>query len=179
MVNRVFYSDKILCSYEQIQRWYEIIDYIESLYLEHRWTPLAEEIICLGIFEAWYAITYLPDSSVRYIIFSDFDYYESMWKHFVCEGLDHFYNSPSVCWIMGYTMKTCNESFPHFKHFGEDLIKRALSLSNEHMPFDVLSGKKRKTKNDEYYIVAKELFPSNSIADKFFKEMLSDAGIDV
>ena len=178
MVNRIFYSDSKLCSFEIIQRWYEIIEYIEKLYEENKHFPIGEELICLGIFESWYACTYLPDSQVRYIILAELDYYQEKWKHFVCEAIDNFYDSPSACWLVGFTSKTCNNRYPALKRLGEDMLKRGLSLSNLNLPFDILSGKRRKDKNDEYYIMPKELFPSNSAADKFFREMLSDAGIE-
>jgi len=174
MINRIFYCDNKILSFEVLHRWYEAILYIEETYEKYKFTPYGDEVLCLGLFETWYIINQLPDTAVRYIVLDDYDFYKKKWRYFLGQTIERFYNSPSVCWIAGYTATNNIPEFKLFKNFGADIMRRGRDLSNETLPVDVLSGKKRKTKNDYFYIVPNELFPSGSVADKYFTALLDE-----
>lgn len=178
MIKRIFYSDKKLREKELLFRWNETVDYLKELFEEHKHTPVGEEILCHLIFQCWYAFAYLIDTQARYIISQEIDFYKENWKSAVAKGIDLYYDSPSVCWIIGFTSFTGNKFFKPFKKFGEDMMKRGVDLSTPEMPFDVLSGKSRKDKNDYYYIIPSELFPSYCDADKFFYDKLIKLGFN-
>ncbi len=178
MISRILYSDRKIEAMEEIQRWYETIEYLKKLYVENVELPVAEEILALAIFQCWYTYNVLPDTAIRYQIFEDIIYYKETWRRLISVGLDRYYDSPHICWMIGYTAFTENIHFySHLKRFGEDMMKRGISLSNLDLPYDILSGKKRRYQNDLYLIRPKILFPSNSAADKYFRKKLEDTGL--
>ena len=178
MIRQIFYSDSKIRNYEIILRWSDSVEYLKSLFEEHKHTPVGEEILCHLIFQCWYAYAFLPETSARYIILQEVDYYTESWRNAVADGLKYYYNSPSVCWITGFTAFTGNKYFKELKNFGADMMKRGVSVSSAEMPFDILSGKKRKHPDDVNYIVPSKLFPSECVADKFFREKLEVIGIN-
>lgn len=177
MVRKVFYSDDTLEDLEIVHRWYESLQYLEDRFFENEYNVLAEEIVATLIFQSWYIITYLPNTSLRYIIFEDYDYYIERWRNYISWGLCSFYNSANVCWMIGYTLTTCNLQYKHLIRFGEDMKRRGIQLAVDEHPWDILSGRRRRNKNDEFIIIPSKLFPSKSAADTYFKTLLSEAGI--
>ena len=175
MINRIFNSDDNLIYMEEKKRWYETVEYICDLYEENKEKTISEEIVCLGLFQCWSIFTYLTNSTARYKIFEDMPFYYEKWKHFLLIALDRFLDSPSVCWMAGYTASKHNISFNGvFKPLGEKLMKRGLEIGSLELPFDLVMGKKRRTKNDLYYVMPDLLFPSESEADRYFKELLKE-----
>ncbi len=177
MVTRVFYNDEKLLRMEVGHRWYEIMKYLGELYDKYSETALADEVMCLCIFESWYTFAILPHNEDRYIIFQEIDYYYNTWRHFISLALDKFYNSPDVLWVMGYTCDTFNTEYAELRHFGEDMMRRGLKMSPKERPFDVFMGRKRR-KEDDYNLIDSELlFPSKSCADDYFRTLLGFAGL--
>jgi len=177
MISPIFCNDPKIKSLEIMFEWVKSVEYMKELFEKYKHTPVGEEVICHLIFQCWYAFTILPDTKSRYVVVQEIDFYKENWKSAIAKGLDLYYDKASVCWIIGYTSYTDNKFFPSLKRFGEDMMKRGISLSSEEMPFDVLSGKRRKNANDFYYIVPSALFPSECAADKFFRDRLEKSGI--
>lgn len=175
MISRIFYSDKKIKDMEIINRWYESVEYICELYEENKDKVIAEEIVCLGLFQCWALFSYLSTNSVaRISICANYNFYVEKWKEFFLIALDKYLDSPSVCWVAGYTASRHNVHFGKvFIPLGENLMKRGVSLGSMDFPFDLLMGKKRRDINDLYCVRSEILFPSEIEADRFFRKQLS------
>ncbi len=178
MVYCVFYCDEKIMQLERDNCWYDEVEYLSKLYEENQIAPVAEDILCSLIFVCWYAYSKLENTPARYVMFQDFDYFKKQWLHFVCVGLDKFYNSHSLNFVIGYTAYTDNKYYKPMKRFGEDLMKKACVNMPLELPYDVMLGKVRKNKNDDYLIIPDILFPGRCVADNYFREILAQAGIE-
>ena len=163
---------------ETIYKWYESVEYLDKMYEEKKDLPVAEDIVCTGIFQTWYILTKLSMSECYLLINPELEFYFDMWKRFVCIAIDKFFYSASACWLVGYTATQNNIFDNFFNKMGESFLRRGIKLSTKEQPFDLLSGRKRRDKNDVYLIDVNALFPSECVCDVFFREKLKELGIE-
>ena len=177
MVCNVFYCDEKIMKMEAENAWFDMVEYLGELYEKNKINPIGEEILCNAIFVSWYSFTEIENTPARYIAFQDHEYYKKQWKHFISVGLDRYYDNHSVCFLIGYTAYY-NKYFKNLKRFGEDMMKKACNNMPLELPYDVMLGKVRKDKNDEYLILPAVLFPGRCIAENHFRDILAQAGIE-
>lgn len=167
----LFYFDEEMNEYERKLNFNPIIYMLENKFKKNKdSTTLATIIGC-----SWY---YLIEGSVNQTPFNyDSVFLLNKWKEYVDIGIGNFQNFPDVCLITAYTLNL------HWFYLGKeyekiysDLYKKSIEISRDNNVGQLASyflKHKLYTKINNSKKICQDLFPAESILDKYFREILN------
>ena len=172
----MFYYDNILKKYESNYLWDKSLLYLKKLYDDN---PSAEVLNSLIGFSWYYLIEGLVESKT-YNIASNVAL--EIWSTFLDVGFESYNDTPSFCFIAGYTILLHGFYIDKYKdsyeEFGLSIIKKIL-YSNDYLLKKIVNiileyqaQKKYKPLKLNQELISK-IFIGDSMLDKYFREIFS------
>lgn len=164
-----FYFDEKIKKYEKELDFSPVISYLEEIFNQKP----SEDILVTLIGSSWY---YLVEGDVNQSPQNyDWKYFLDKWKQYIDIGIAKFNNSEKFCYIAGYTLSLHGIYIsPEYEKKGKQLMCRCAEIATTpqivelSQTFIAKSCKYRKL--DKQSIMA--MFPSESLPDKYFKEII-------
>lgn len=167
----LFYFDEEMNEYERKLNFNPIIYMLENKFKKNKdSTTLATIIGC-----SWYNFI---EGSVNQTPYNyDSDFLLNKWKEYVDIGINNFSNYADVCLITAYTLNL------HWFYLGKeyekiypDLYKKSIEIGRDNNVGQLASyflKHKLYTQIDNSKLICQDLFPTESILDKYFREILN------
>ncbi len=170
----LFYFDDYLKEYEKNFLWNDALNYLERLYEGNSTINILSSLIGFS----WY---YAVEGRVESQQYDDMSCYDSLeiWKKYIDVGLTEYNDNPQFCFIAGYTLSLhgffINEQYEQKGHW---LIQKCFSLSHDghlkEIANNLLCNMKKKKRLKDSESICRDLFPSESLLDKYFVNIYSN-----
>ena len=166
---QVFYFDKIISQFEQDEKYNEILKYLES-------KKFTEANFATQIAYSW--LLYIEGQFISETVSKNWQFYKNKWKEKIIFAIQNYINYPLIAFVAAYSLEITGMTIADelgFEYESEYKNLYDLSIMNsndaELCCLCKFLSSKRQSNFDKAII--KNLFPNETLIDKYFKEILS------
>jgi len=172
----MFYFDDVIQKYEKDLNYSSIIEYLEGLYFSKNEVTYLTTLVAY----AWY---FSVDGNINQNLKNyDQEFLFSKWKYYFELGAKKYIDDPEFCYVAGYIhyLHGCYIYGIDTEDEGRNLVQRCLKLSKNESLRALADNfiEKRPTKkvqrDGKCKKICNELFPSDSILDRYFRTIKSN-----
>lgn len=173
----MFYFDDILQKYETEYAWDKALIYLEELFIKERDTATLNSLIGFS----WYYLVEGPFINSKYGK-DEGELPLVTWEKYIKIGMDHYANDYRFSFIAGYTLLLhgffIKAYQQNYKSIGLEVLKSSSNTTDIHLKELVdtiidLEHSKKYVKPKVSITTLNNLFPENSLLEKYFKDIFS------
>lgn len=164
---QMFYYDDKISILEKQGNFKELLNYLEDQF------PFSEQNFSTQIAYSWYL--YSQGDFVNKQTSEDWEFYKGKWEEKLDFAINNYEKYQKICFMIAYTLEMNGMDIDDSLYYEFKIDKfYNLSRTSKDINFNILvdfilSNRKSKIKSN----VLQELFPNDSLIDKYFLDVLS------